>query len=253
MITEHNPPTGNVNWFLLLIGLLLAGWALYPDDDVFYRISDAQSIWFQPAELDQHYPERITSRKWSFDFEPVEEKLTAVAVDAGGRLVISARTQELIQQILNSLDTRLPPENRQRVFLLMQKSVGGEAGAQLADLTFKYSQYIERMDQLEIQVGQMPSVVQTEGAVQGRDEWQHRQTLALQTQIFGPDVTQAMFGRKQVLADYLFARRRIQADAALTEPEKTRRLDQLKQDYDARLKVYEARDAAPEMAAGRKS
>lgn len=250
---ENNAPTGNVSWSVLLICLLLAGWALYPDDDVFYRISDSQTVWLQPEELDQKYPERITSRKWSFDFETVEEKLTAVVVDAEGRLVISPQTQELMQQILNSLDTRLTQENRQRVFLLMQKSVGGEAGAQLADLTFKYSQYIEGMDQLEKQVEQMPTAVQSEGSVLGRDEWLHRQTLVLQTQIFGPDITLAMFGRKQVLADYLFARRRIQADASLAEVEKARRLAQLKQQYDARLKKYEARDVSSKETGANKS
>ena len=244
--SENSAPTGKVNRPVLLICLMLAGWALYPDDAVFYRISDAQSVWLQPAELDQKYPERITSRKWSVDFETVEEKLTSVVVDADGRLVISPQTQELMQQILNSLDTKLTQENRQRVFLLMQKSVGGEAGAQLADLTFKYSQYIERMEQLKSESGQPDNGLSW-------DEWLHQKTLALQTQIFGPDITQAMFGRKQVLADYLFARRRIQADVSLSETEKARRLEQLKQQYDVRLKSYEAREPASREVGANKS
>jgi len=238
---------------VLLICLLLGGWGLYPDDDVFYRISDAQNVWLQPAELDGQYPEYLSSRQWSFDFDVVEEKLSAVPVDGQGNLVISSQTPEFLQKILTSLDPQLSDENRQRAFFLMEKSVGGAAGMQLADLALRYSQYIKQLDQLKQEANSVLAAMHAEGSDLSRDEMLHQQSLVLQHQIFGLDITQAMFGRKQVLADYLFARRRIQADKALSDAEKSKHMEQLKKTYDASLKTYEARDNASKKVGQHKS
>lgn len=224
-----------VNWPLLLLAVLVAGWALYPAD-VLYHISDEQSLWQQPSELDQKFPDPISSRKWSFNFEEVETQLATVVADSNGHLVITERTPEILEKILVSLDTKVAAHEQERVVMLIRKSVGGDAGRKLAELIFQYSQYQEeyRLAEESMQAG-TDSMLENASST-FKDETWHQKTTDMQSWIFGPTTAQAMFGRKHVLAEYLFQRRRVQSDPAMSEAEKNRRLEQLRQQYDDRIK-----------------
>ncbi len=176
-------------------------------------------VWTQPTSLSSLFLNPISINEFQFDYESAEQILLALEQNSQGELILNHYSASVLEAALSSLPDNLSSADLQRVELLIIKGLPGRAGPQLANLVSNYYAYQVALDK-------------TQALSDGDSrELRFEQSVLLQEQFFGEDVKQRLFGKRNRLNRYLFARKRINEDRLLDAMQKKKELSILKRQF----------------------
>jgi len=206
---------------VLVLSLLSVLWPLYAGYPASHDNDKYQ--WRQPAAIADSVPESIATKKWTFDFELVEQRLRQIRLNKDGALILDASLAKDLEYAISELPSNLNKEALQRLELLIAKGLPGSAGTELANMFTKFYVYLQastlRNLSTDINLTQ--------------PEHHFHQRLKHQERIFGKKVAHQLFGHQNALQQYLYARRHINEDPSLNQAQKQRKLSLLQRRFKA--------------------
>jgi len=165
----------------------------------------------------------IMSKHWDFDYWPIEMIIKAIKVNAAEQLILDDGMAGILLSIMSSLPGDLNPENLFRLQTLIKKNIPGVAGQEFSDLVLNYYRYHE--------VLQSWNETQNSTELSNTSEERFRQSLKIMDEWIGENKRRAIFARQHALSEYLFQRRRINANTSLSQAEKKSILSELEKDF----------------------
>jgi hypothetical protein len=179
----------------------------------------ASLIWTQPSSLGSLFANHISPNEWPFDFESAEQILLALKQNSEGELILNHYSVSVLEAAVRSLPDNLSGVDLKRVELLIIKGLPGRAGSELASLLSNYYGYRAALENAKTLSNS------------DSQELKFEQSVLLQEQFFGEDLTQRLFGKRNRLNGYLFARKRINEDPLLDAMQKKKELSILKRQF----------------------
>jgi Proteobacterial lipase chaperone protein len=186
-----------------------------------------ENQWHQPNFVADKFPEHISNTRWTFDYEASEQVLLKLKLDQNGQLVLDERAAEILESAVTKLPNGLQSDELRRVEVLVAKGLPGRAGSQLAGIVTDFYRYQQATTYAFVAKGSSTTIEE--------QEERFYQTVVLQEKFFGKPVAKKLFGRKNALNRYLYARRYITSDSSLSPEKKQKQLHTL----EAELKAYE--------------
>lgn len=202
----------NVFSLIALTPALFLLWSIHTDSPAILNSPEVH-LWQQPHSISNEFPERISATHWQFDFEATEQVLTKIKLNETGELILNETTADLLKVAVSKLPLNMTEADLQRIEILVAKGLPGKVGQQLSDVLTGFYRYwqIERIDE--------------NNALNIEDkERSFEQTVLLQERYLGKDVAEHLFGRKNAVTRYLYARRRINEDSNLNQAQKRQQL-----------------------------
>lgn len=185
-------------------------WHIHADDN---RSRAEQHLWQQPLSVTEHFPERLASSSWQFDFDEIEQMLLTVKHNEIGELIVNATTAKILQDVVIKLPSGMQDAQIQRVVFLIEKGLPGEVGQQLAKLVtgFYYLQ------QFALNTSEVLQDLESK-------EKSFQQTVLHQELYLGKAFAHKLFGKQNSVTRYLYARRRIIENTDLDQKQKQQQL-----------------------------
>ena len=176
-------------------------------------------------------PETPLGAGASIRFTDIERTFDKLPVDTAGDLIVDAKTEAALAQATAQLpyaaqfaDTALA-----RYRFLIGKTLPSPASDTYAELLDRYIQY-RRAEQA--------AAVLTP-AVTLEAQFAHFEAARrLRNRFFSAEISAALFGVQDALAEYTFALRRVEADASLNDAQRDIAKAQLQASYDARQQLH---------------
>lgn len=172
--------------------------------------------WIQPDLVNTQYPRAIAADNWSFDYEPVEQRLQQVNLDETNALIIDGETAKVLEQAIIALPSNMSEKSLERLAFLVRKGKPGASGMTLATLLSSYYRYQQAQNALTMTADETLD-----------DQQGFQQELRLKERYFGKDVMQDLFGKKHAFKRYLFARQQIHSSHHLSPEQKQQQLAEL--------------------------
>lgn len=179
--------------------------------------------WRQPDIISSSYPDPISGTQWSFDYDEIEQTLSQIRQSESGELILNEKTLAILRDAVSKFPNRIDNESLQRIKFLTSKSFSKKAGQQLADVLLNFYAYTKATEQGQ----ELVSTVRPVADPVGRKERLFEESLLRQRQFMGPEVSKRLFGRKNALNQYLYARKRINEDTTLSHLQKQQKLSKL--------------------------
>ncbi len=210
-------------WFSILtvfslIALTLALfllWSIHTDSSDILNSSDWH-LWQQPLSTSDEFPERISATHWQFDFEAAEQTLTKIKLNEKGELLLNETTADLLKVAVAKLPLNMTDADLQRIEILIAKGLPGKVGQQLSGVLTNYYRYRQAL------IADTKKMKNTE-----TKEIIFEHTAMLQEYYLEKDIAKKLFGKKNAVTHYLYARRRINQDSNLTQEQKQQQLNVL--------------------------
>jgi len=152
-------------------------------------------------------------------FAEVEYALRLVKLDSFGQLILNDKTEASLNRAVARLPADLPEDEIAHIQALIQTSLPGEAGAQVADVFTKYYRY-KVTEKALVMNSPAPDSVDT--------ALEQLATVAdLRYEIMGDEYAEKLFGTQQRRAEYYLESEIIREDSTLTVEEQSQKLTQL--------------------------
>lgn len=179
--------------------------------------------WRQPDIISSTYREPISGAIWSFDYDEIEQTLSQIRQNEKGALILNEKTHTILKDAVSKFPNEIDNASLQRIKFLTRKSFGDKAGQQIADLLLNFYAYTKATERdRELDGTQRPT-----GDSVDRQERLFEELLIRQNQFMGPEISESLFGRKNALNRYLYARKRINEDPSLSQLQKQKKLSKL--------------------------
>ena len=188
--------------------------------------------WRQPSALNQRFPLFISNTNWHFDFVEIESILWQAKVDSDGHLVIDAKTLSLLEQASDRLPNNLSETERQRLGLLINKSMPTKRAQRLASLLIAYKayqqEYTSSLALISIaEADQRLALLQAEQLnIEPR-----------QQRYFDVDVASKLFSKKNLTTSYLNQRRIVSIMPVISISQKNSMLRELNDGYKKAIQI----------------
>jgi len=189
--------------------------------------------WLQPQAVTVNYPVPISQDHWQFDYEGVESVLQKVSVNRKGLLLINGDMAVVLAEAVMKLPDNMNEHEFKRVAFLTAKGLPGLAGEQLALILNNFYRY-----------HQVSKHVSGRGNIktsQAQKVQLFQQDLALKEKYLSKSVVEALFGQKNRLLNYLFARRKINENSGLSQQQKKQGLAELEQNFKRKRQAFQAK------------
>jgi len=164
--------------------------------------------------------DEVIESKMQVGFSEVEYALRLVKLDSFGQLILNDKTEASLNRAIARLPTDLPEDEIAHILELIQTSLPGEAGAQVADVFTKYYRYkvtekalvmnSPRPDSIDTALEQLATITD------------------LRYEIMGEEYAEKLFGAQQRRAEYHLEREIIKRDDAISVEQRNQQLTQLK-------------------------
>ncbi|MFT6046779.1 MAG: hypothetical protein ACI9WC_002490 [Arenicella sp.] len=187
--------------------------------------------WRQPSALDQRFPLFISNTTWHFDFVDIESILWQSTVDSYGELVVDAETLSLLDQASDRLPKDLSPPERQRLSVLIDKSMPANLARRLTSLLIAYHAYQQdyRSNLALISIAAADQRLALLQAEQLNIE-------PRQQRYFGTDIATMLFNKKNLTTSYLIQRRIVSMMPDISTSQKNGMLRELNDGYKKAIK-----------------
>ena len=174
--------------------------------------------WRQPSIVEEQFEGAIANNIWHFDYAQIETILWRSQVSESTAYTINSQTQRLLELIVAQLPKKLSEQQLQRLKILSQKSLPSSHGESFSELLIDYYFYQQEHQIIlaELKTSQID-------------------IRRLQEQYFGAQIASQLFSRKNMITDYLNARRIVNMDASLTATQKAMQLKTLQDEHRAEL------------------
>ena len=202
----------NIIISIALIMTLSLLWRIHADDKNLEQ--EKLHLWQQPLSLNEHFPERLSSSSWRFDFDEVEQVLLSVKQDEMGELIVNETTAKILENAVTKLPSNMQDAELHRIEFLISKGLQRHDGQQLAKLLIGFY----RLQQFTVNSNE---VVQSLKAKEKRFE----ETVFHQELYLDKAFAEKLFGRQNSVTRYLYQRLHIQQDQNLTQEQKQQQLD----------------------------
>lgn len=202
----------NVFSLIALTLALFLLWSIHADSPDILNSPDVH-LWQQPLSISDEFPERISTTHWQFDFESTEQVLTKIKLNGKGELILNETTADLLKVAVSKLPLNMTEADLQRIEILVAKGLPGKAGQQLSGVLTDFYRYwqLARIDDKK--------ALNIEAKERSFD-----QAVLRQERYLGKDIAERLFGRKNAVTRYLYARRRINEDTNLNQEQKQQQL-----------------------------
>ena len=179
--------------------------------------------WRQPLSLVDNFPTLISTERWAFDYELTEQTLLAIKTNKTGDLILNANTAKQLKKAISNLPSNMTTKELQRIELLASKGLAENTGRQLSTLLIRYYHFQHALN----------SVLSTSNSQKNNQnkEFSFKQTILLEERYFGKQVSKQLFGQKNALNQYLYARKRINENTTLSREEKIHQLSSLQERF----------------------
>jgi len=164
--------------------------------------------------------DELIKPKMQVGFSEVEYALRLVKLDSFGQLVLNDKTESSLSRAVARLPADLPEHEITHILELIQTSLPGEAGAQVADVFTKYYRY-KATEKVLVMNSIRPESIDT--ALE-----QLATMTELRYEIMGEEYAEKLFGAQQRSAEYHLEREIIRRDNALSVEERNQQLTHLK-------------------------
>jgi hypothetical protein len=195
-----------------------------------FGTSNSSVNWLQPECLDSEYPRLIGNNTWPINYANIERMLWESKVRNSQRLLVDSETADLLQRITAELPDTLKSNDMKRLRFLVEQSLPGKNGEELANLVNAYYLY-----QKEYQIN-LNLLKEAKGAEKlSRLKLLNANNKVLQTQHFGVELAALLFKKKNITTDYLNYRLLINMDTSLSSAQKRNQLLVLKENYEKNI------------------
>lgn len=172
--------------------------------------------WQQPSSLSDQFPQAISVNVWPFDFEASEQILLTIQPNKNGAMTLNANTAKVLDEAVSKLPQRLSDSAIQRLALLVTKGLTGKSGHELAQIFTQFYQFKQAWN----------AVKNTPPDTMNKEALFHKMVL-LQNKYLGKHMSSQLFGKKNAVTHYLYARKRINNDSYLNQAQKQLQLENL--------------------------
>lgn len=225
--------------FVLLVVAIVFNWR----SSLYRRVSVEQNVqiveWAQYSQLgvpDDKFSigpgltnvSPIISNRWDFDYWPIEPLIQKVRLDANHQLVLDDGVASVLSAIVSALPPGLDQENLSRLRYLIEINISGSSGREFAELVVNFYRYHGEFSEWE-NGNNISLAVDSSGS--GASETRYRQSLKMMRESIGRDKTELIFGKQHALSEYLYQRRRVNANQMLSSQEKEALLADLEKQY----------------------
>jgi lipase chaperone LimK len=187
--------------------------------------------WHQPPISNILSPKLISPEEWSFNFELTEKILSQSKLNKNKDLLINSQLTDVLIKATTSLPENLNNKQLQRVEFLTSNILPNKAGTQLASLFNNYYQ-------LDREINTKTETKQ--GSSNLEDEILKFETLtALQKKYLGREIAARFYGKKIILTEYLYGRRKINQNTDLSDNKKIKNLNELQIKFKHIIKNYQ--------------
>lgn len=170
----------------------------------------------------------IMSNRWDFDYWPIELIIRKVRLDDSHQLILDDGVANILTAIVSALPPGLDQENLSRLRYLIEINISGSSGSEFAELVVNFYDYHSEFS--EWKSGNNISLA-VDSLGPGASEIRYRQSLKMMRESLGRDKTELIFGKQHALSEYLYQRRRVNADQTLSSQEKETLLANLEKKY----------------------
>lgn len=187
--------------------------------DLRHSLNPDNKEWHQPPITNVLFPELISPEKWSFNFELTEKILSRSKLNENEELLVNSQLVDVLKKATASLPESLNNKQLQRVEFLTSNILPDKAGTQLASLFTNYYR-------LERQIKATTSAEQDSSNLE--DEILKFEALtALQNKYLGKDIAARLYGKKRIVTEYLYERKKINQNTELSDKQKQQKLNEL--------------------------
>lgn len=187
--------------------------------DLRHSLNPDNKEWHQPPITNVLFPELISPEKWSFNFELTEKILSRSKLNENEELLVNSQLVDVLKKATASLPESLNNKQLQRVEFLTSNILPDKAGTQLASLFTNYYR-------LERQIKATTSAEQDSSNLE--DEILKFEALtALQNKYLGKDIAARLYGKKRIVTEYLYERKKINQNTDLSDKQKQQKLNEL--------------------------
>lgn len=204
--------------------MLFTLWSLHAESRNSKYISDKLE-WRSSSSILKSSSKHISPQDWQFDYEATERTLFKIKLKKNGELLLNAHTAKILEQAVSELPLGMTKEALQRVQLLVAKGLPGKAGQQLASILIKFYHFQQASST------ECPAFNPTLNKYDKARSFQ--QTVLRQECYLGKTLSQQLFGQKNALTHYLYARQHINEDSTLRPAQKQQQLMELKDRFKA--------------------
>jgi hypothetical protein len=205
---------------------LSALWSLHTESQNI-SVKYSKFEWRQPLSLAGSFPMLISTIHWQFDYEATEQALLAIKANEVGDLILNANTAKILKKAVSKLPSKMNTAELQRVEFLVAEGLPGKAGQQLATVMTNFYHFKQATDIADASTN----------AKQNKQSkaLSFQQSILRQKRYLGEHTSKQLFGKKNALNNYLYARKRINEDTNLNQVQKQDQLTTLQ----ARFKAHD--------------
>ena len=204
---------------LSLVFALCFLWLLHTESLV--ELSSASNkSWQQPVAISDSFPDEISSHYWPFNFDATEAQLLNIKYDQVGELILNEAAAKQLENAVSSLPKKLDLEALQRLELLVEKGWSGNSGKQLATVLVSFYHFQQASNIATLSTS-------TKSTSTKSQEQQFQEAVQRQEYYLGKDLANKLFGRKNAVNYYLYARKAINENLSLSSAQKQEQLSKL--------------------------
>ena len=210
---------------VLMLMAVLGGMLLWTQMRVStFSVRPGSLTWHQPETQNAYAKPPISRENWDLNFENIESALNTVYDTSDPTMAFSPEWVPVLDQVVEALPETVNSSQWQRMNMLFDRTWPGGAGNTLAYLVKHYHAYSIAEKEYQQQHADLPV-----NAMEA--EQRFVSLLTLKERYLGQKTTQQLFSDQMYLADYLFARRKLQADKTLPEEQKQASLKALQETF----------------------